>query len=77
MNNKYLIEDPLFISSQYRNMTQLVDLIAFIVRRKYKTPVNLDSVFNQNYLRYFETIKSKFDTNENGEIIGSGIKIFP
>lgn len=76
LNNKYLIEDPLFISSQYRNLTQLVDLIAFIVRRKYRQNQS-NSIYNQNYIRYFNKIESRFDTDENGVLIGSGIKLFP
>ncbi len=76
IQNKYLIEDPLFISSQYRNLTQLVDLVSFIVRRRYRNNSS-DSFFNQKYLKYFSLIENKFDTDENGTIEGCGVKFFP
>ena len=76
IKNKYLIEDPLFISSQYRNLTQLVDLVSFIVRRRYRNNSS-NSFFNQKYLEYFNLIENKFDTDENGTIEGCGIKFFP
>ena len=37
IKNKYLIEDPLFVKSHYRNMAQLTDLIAYCVRRNFRT----------------------------------------
>ncbi len=76
IKNKYLIEDPLFISSQYRNLTQLVDLVSFIVRRRYRNNSS-NSFFNQKYLHYFNLIQKKFDTDENGTIEGCGVKFFP
>lgn len=76
IQNKYLIEDPLFISSQYRNLTQLVDLVSFIVRRRYRNNSS-NSFFNQKYLQYFNLIENKFDTDEDGTIEGCGIKFFP
>ncbi|MGQ4873289.1 MAG: DUF3800 domain-containing protein [Promethearchaeia archaeon] len=75
-NNKYLIEDPLFISSEYRNLSQLTDLIAFIVRRKFRDN-STDSIYQKNYLKYFKIIERKFDKNKHGNIFGSGIKLFP
>ncbi len=76
VKNKYLIEDPIFVSSKYRNLIQLADFIPFIVRRKYRISSKI-TINTQNYEKYFEIIKGKFDTCKNGQLIGCGIKCYP
>lgn len=75
--NDYIIEDPLFISSSYRNMVQLVDCIAFCIRRKYRETSTKKSYLDIYFDRYFEIIKDKIDKDKHGKIDGYGIKIFP
>jgi len=73
-SNEFLIEDPFFVKSHFRNMSQLVDLVAYCVMKKHKlTKTAKDKKFDP----YFELIKPKFDTDEKGKLYGCGIKIFP
>jgi len=37
IKNRYLIEDPIFVDSKYRHMSQLVDCVAYCIRRKYRS----------------------------------------
>ena len=71
----YIIEDPLFTNSKWRNLSQLVDCIAYCIRKKYRTN-NTPSFHTTNWLRYFTKIEPKLDSR-NGSYIGYGIKIFP
>lgn len=34
--NEYLIEDPIFVDSSYRHLSQLVDCVAYCIRRHYR-----------------------------------------
>lgn len=36
IKNRYLIEDPIFVDSKYRHLSQLVDCVAYCIRRKYR-----------------------------------------
>ena len=76
VENKYLIEDPLFITSQYRNMSQLCDLVTFCVRKKYRE-TNIDNKITHQFDHYYSVLLPKFDRDEKGEINGCGVKIFP
>ncbi len=80
IDNKYLIEDPLFVNSQYRNMSQIVDIVAHLVNRhtnlktKSKAAWNdIDAVIE----RGFKIVYPRFDTGPTGKVLGSGIKHFP
>ncbi len=70
-----LIEDPFFTDSKWRNLSQLVDCIAYCVRRKYKT--NQSPAKKQVWDRYFEMISNRFDKSDTGSYNGYGVKIFP
>jgi len=73
-NNKYIIEDPLFVTSSYRSLSQLTDCIAYCIRRKYRpSKKKLDGYFD----KFFEIIYKKIDKNKYGDIINAGLKIFP
>jgi hypothetical protein len=72
----YLIEDPLFTDSKWRNLSQMVDCVAYAVRKKYRNSPN-PSFHDKNWFGYFKKIFSKFDTNEDGKTYGCGIKAFP
>ncbi len=72
---EYLIEDPFFTDSKWRNLSQLVDCVAYCVRRKYKS--NQSQAKKIVWDKYFEYISHKFDKSEKGSYEGYGIKIFP
>ncbi len=69
-----LIEDPLFTDSKWRNLSQLVDCVAYCIRKKYRT--NTPSDFTTLWEGYYTKIESKFDT-VSGNYLGYGLKIFP
>ncbi len=78
--NEYLIEDPLFVNSQYRNMSQLVDVVAHLVnrytimRRKPKAQwSDIDYVIEKG----FQILNQQFDRGKSGRLEGCGIKHFP
>lgn len=60
-NLETLIEDPLFTDSKWRNMSQLVDCVAYCIRRKYRTAVS-PSIYSPPWDHYFTQIESKFDS---------------
>ncbi len=77
--NQYLIEDPLFVNSQYRNMSQLVDVVAHLVNRHTNLPQNktqwndVDRVIDKG----FQVISHRFDRGGSRRLVGCGIKHFP
>ncbi len=71
----YLIEDPLFTNSKWRNLSQLVDCIAYCIHKRYRTN-NTPSFHTTHWQNYFTKIETKLDT-PNGSYVGYGIKIFP
>lgn len=80
LQNKYLIEDPLFVDSQYRNMSQLVDIVAHLLNRHTNLRNKLTASWNDvDYVidQGYRTIFSKFDTDSSGKVLGCGIKHFP
>lgn len=72
---KYLIEDPLFTDSKWRNLSQLTDCVAYATRKHFRNPPS-PSFHDLNWEKYYRLI-DKFDKDENGNINGCGIKVFP
>ena len=70
----YLIEDPLFTDSKWRNLSQLVDCVAYCVRREFMH--NQAPAKKQIWDNYFKIISANFDS-DNGNYTGYGLKIFP
>ncbi len=70
----YLIEDPLFTDSKWRNLSQLVDCVAYCVRREFMS--SQTAAKKQIWDNYFKTISTNFDSNGK-QYIGYGLKIFP
>jgi len=70
----YLIEDPLFTDSKWRNLSQVVDCIAYCIRKKYRN--NNDNKHTRNWEKYYSLIESKFH-NKDGNYLRYGLKIFP
>lgn len=73
---QYLIEEPIFIDSKWRNLSQLTDCVAYCIRRYYKHPVSKGYI-QQKWVNYFTLINPVIDADANGNILGYGIKIFP
>jgi hypothetical protein len=75
MQNKFLIEDPLFVSSQYRNLSQLADLTAWTIRRKLRPSGGTykDKVAD----KLWPYVESRLHRNNKGEWFGIAIKRFP
>jgi hypothetical protein len=63
-----IIEDPIFTPSDWRNLSQLADAVVTCS----KFYIKKESLFVTQFL----TIMDKFDKNKNGEIMGSGFKIY-
>ncbi len=72
---EYLIEDPFFTDSKWRNLSQLVDCVAYCVRRKYKSNQSFEK--KEVWDKYFSLISNKLDKSTSGDFNGSGVKIFP
>jgi hypothetical protein len=71
----YLIEDPLFTDSKWRNLSQLVDNVAYCIRRNHR--INSPSAPNtQSWESYYKKIVPRFDA-PYGSYFGYGLKIFP
>lgn len=71
---EWLIEDPLFTDSKWRNLSQIADCVAYCVRRHLRKDIK--TFKDPSWDSYFTQIEKKFDT-PNGSYIGSGLKIFP
>ena len=69
----YLIEDPLFTDSKWRNLSQVVDCVAYCIRKHYRE--NTSSIHTTKWLEYFSKIEKKFH-NKNGYYLRYGLKIF-
>jgi hypothetical protein len=71
IKNRYLIEDPIFVDSKYRHLSQLVDCVAYCIRRKYRS--------RQSNLKDEETFERLYLLMEKkiSDCKRCGIKIFP
>lgn len=73
--NNYLIEDPVFVDSSYRHLSQLVDCIAYCVRRNYRFK-ETDSKEKETYGEWLNQIRDKFVGGPT-QFEKYGIKEFP
>ncbi|MCL2143106.1 MAG: DUF3800 domain-containing protein [Methanomassiliicoccaceae archaeon] len=71
----YMIEDPIFVDSKYRHLSQLVDCIAYCVRKRYRSKTT-DFKEKRTYEGFYNIIEEKF-LRKYSEIDGYGVKIFP
>ncbi len=86
-NNKYLIEDPIFVKSHFRNLSQLSDTVAFITKRYYdmQKPENVSHRASKPGHQLEEVIKTLFEELmkesfvkcKYGSVKGCGMKFFP
>jgi hypothetical protein len=73
---KYLIKEIHFLESEFYNLSQITDLIAYTVNRKHSSK-NKRSKIDQYNEKYYNKIEKLFDTDVNGKKEGCGIKIYP
>ena len=73
--NEYLIEDPIFVDSSYRHLSQLVDCVAYCLRRKYRE-AEVDDNDRRAFEEFFKIIEPKLLRNGSTSN-GYGLKIFP
>jgi len=72
----YLIEDPLFTDSKWRNLSQIVDCIAYCIRKKFRVAKKI-TLHEKYWYQFYTKLEKKFDKNRYGKYIGYGLKIFP
>lgn len=75
VKNRYLIEDPIFVDSSYRHLSQLVDCVAYCIRRNFRK-VEADERERETFEAFFKMIEPKLLKNES-KSEGYGLKIFP
>jgi len=76
VTNEMLIEDPMFIRSEWIHMCQLSDHIAYCLKRVHLYPPT-QSITDVNFHDYSHLIEPKFHRDESGRLVGCGIKYFP
>lgn len=76
ISTRYLLKEVHFLESEFYNLSQITDLIAYTVNRKYSSK-NKNSKIDRYNEKYYQKIEKLFDTNVNGIKEGSGIKIYP
>lgn len=76
ISTKFLLKDSHFLESEFYNLSQITDLVAYTVNRKHSSQ-NKSSKIDQYNGKYYQMIEKLFDTDESGEIRGCGIKIYP
>ena len=73
----YIIEDVLFVKSHWQNLSQLVDFVAFITRRKYRNKtVNSRGYINTQIDDIFNIFESNF-IRKGSYRDGWGLKLWP
>jgi hypothetical protein len=66
---EYVIEEPLFTPSRWRNFIQLADAVAYCSV--------MQLLFDGFFIKQFSTIRNRFRSNTTGDIRNYGFKIFP
>ena len=74
---EYIIEDPLFTDSKWRNLSQLVDCVAYGIRKQHRMNNPLTN-FTIQWQAIYRKIETKFDRNPlTGSYMNYGLKKFP
>jgi len=78
-DNDYIIEDVVFVDSRYRSMSQIVDCVAYVVRRYHRLCFRDDSDENEMefYKDCYDMILPHIRRDNNGSLKGAGLKIYP
>lgn len=76
ISTKFLLKDSHFLESEFYNLSQITDLVAYTVNRKHSSS-NKSSKIDINNEKFYQIIENLFDTDEAGNIDGCGVKIYP
>ena len=78
-DNEYIIEDVVFVDSRYRSMSQIVDCVAYVVRRYHRLCFRDDSNASEMafYKECYDSIAPHIRRSNNGKLKGAGLKIYP
>jgi hypothetical protein len=74
-SSRFLIEDPIFVDSKERNLSQLADLVAYCIRKEYRDGQKEEEI--RTYHEFFKMIEPKFRSSPSGKYIGYGLKVYP
>jgi len=69
--NRYLIEDPIFVDSKYRHLSQLADCVAYCIRRKHRGDLN-NPKDGETFEKFYKIIEKGLPKCKR-----CGIKVFP
>ena len=79
VRNDYIIEDVVFVDSRYRAMSQIIDCIAYTIRRYHR--LSFSNEVKESELSYykecFDKILPFIRKGYNGHVEGAGLKIYP
>ena len=56
--NNYLIEDPLFVNSEYRHLSQLADCVTYFVKKGFRE--NEPEESHELFKSYYDRLENKF-----------------
>ena len=71
VKNRYLIEDPIFVESKYRHLSQLADCVAYCVRKRFRSTLG-NPLDREMFERFYKIFEEKISGCK-----GCGIKTFP
>ncbi len=79
VKNKYLIEDLIFVDSQYRSLSQIVDCIAYCVRRYHRLVFRSESNVREleTFRKLYKIVYDRIRGPTNRSKTGMGLKIYP
>ncbi len=79
VKNSYLIEDMIFVDSQYRALSQIVDCIAYCVRRYHRLRFHSGSNTREleTYEKLYSIVYARIRGVNNKSKKGIGLKIYP
>lgn len=73
--NRYLVEDPVFVDSSYRHLLQLVDCVAYCIRRFYRR-AEVDEAERETFESFFRIIEPRLLEGDSGWE-GYGLRTYP
>ncbi len=76
ISTKYLLKDIQFLESEFYNLSQITDLVAYTINRKHSSKNKTSKIDKHNDI-YYQKIAVLFDTDEFGKVEGCGIKLYP
>lgn len=65
--NRHIIEDPFFVDSKHKHMSQLVDSVAYCIRRRFRSKTT-DPTEMEIYERFYRIIETKIFKTVSGSM---------